>query len=94
MFNLLAHFQQMTIFRFCFVMFIACLVELIVASQSNIFTASMKRVNTGLLSLITFEVLLVIVVFISKWRVSERLRWGLFALGLVVYAGTIGIGFL
>lgn len=94
MFNFFAYFQQMTIFRICCVLGIAWIFELAISQGKGVFAGNVKSINTGLLAMVSYEIVLIVIIFLTRWKLEGKIAWVLIISGILVYLGVIGIGFL
>ena len=53
-----------------------------------------KSINTGLLVLLCYQIISIVVLYLSNWKFPPKASWTLIGLGAFVYLGIIGIGFL
>lgn len=68
--------------------------DIIFKSGAAMFTGNTKSIHTGLLVLLCFELIIIIIIYLNRWRVPAKATWTLIGLGCFLYLGIIGIGFL
>jgi len=91
--NFFAQFQQLTIYRFCFVLAFCKIFDVAFKTRYEIFKAGAKEFSFGLLIFLGYEVLLCLLVFLMNWSLPQQAGWLLISMTFVSYGVMIGMYF-
>ena len=92
--NYFAQFQQLTIFRICFVLIFSKIFEIAFKSRYEVYQNTGGPFSFGLLSFLAYEVLICLLAFLMDWSIPHQYAWVLILYTIIGYGVVVGFHYL